>query len=94
MTTINLQFKQPMVALAGNPFGKKTFTEQVKPKIYNLDDSVVIVFPDQITHITSSFIQGFFSTWLREIGAKKIKDRIKIESKHERLVEYVWDNID
>ncbi|MBQ3706513.1 MAG: DUF4325 domain-containing protein [Clostridia bacterium] len=93
MTRINLQFKQPMVALAGNPFGKRTFNEQVKPKITDKDDSVVIVFPDQITHVTSSFIQGFFSTWLRDNGPQIIKKKVKIESKHKRIIDYVWDSI-
>jgi len=65
MSTINLSFKNSVVALAGNPYGKNVYKEQVVPKLGENEDRIIISFPSQIEYVTSSFIQGFFdSSWI------------------------------
>ena len=94
MQTIKLEFKKTMVALAGNPYGKSVFEEQVVPKIDKKEgDMITIVFPDNITYATSSFIQGFFDFWLKTMGIDKVRDKIVIESKNDRLIKSIWEEI-
>ena len=93
MNTIQLQFSNATVALAGNPYGKKVFEEQVRPKIDSLDDDTTIVLPSQIEFVTSSFIQGFFDTWLHHYGVENTKKHVKIDAANKSVVDYIWDNI-
>ncbi len=93
MSIINLKFKNTIVALAGNPYGRKVFNEQVKPNLNETDDSITIVIPHQISYVTSSFIQGFFDFWLRTIGYNEIKKKIIIQTSNERVKNYIWNNI-
>ncbi len=94
MKTINLAFKQTTIALAGNPFGKNIFKEQVLPQFSKEDDSYSIVFPDQISFITSSFVQGFFDYWLRTMSSDEIKRKVEIKTRDERVKEYIWANLE
>ena len=90
--TIELNFDKSLVGLAGNPFGKKSFERMVNIDIPD-DDSIVLVFPDNIKKIASSFVQGFFSKWVTEYGIEYVKDHIVIETPYENLKEYILDNI-
>ena len=92
MNRIELKFKPATVALAGNPYGRKEFNNQVKPKL-NQDDQITLVFPDQIIYITSSFIQGFFDYWLRTIGIENMKKNIIVQTTHDNLTAYIWKNL-
>ena len=94
MSIINLKFKNTTVALAGNPYGRKVFNEQVKPYIHETDDSIIIALPSQISYVTSSFIQGFFDFWLRTIGYDEIKKKIIIQTDDERVKNYIWENLE
>ena len=94
MQTITLEFKKTMAALVGNPYGKSVFEEQVAPKIDNNEnDKITIVFPDNITYATSSFIQGFFDFWLRTMGIDKVREKIVIKSNNDRLVKGIWEEV-
>ena len=79
--------------MAGNPYGKNIFNDQVLPKIGDVDDEITISFPSQIQYVTSSFIQGFFDFWLRTMGYEEIKKKIVIKSENEKVVKYIWDNV-
>lgn len=81
MKTVILKFSKTLVALAGNPFGKRTYIDQVKGKL-DLSDTAVIIFPDNIEKVASSFVQGFFDEWLNTIGLDKIKSKVTIQSIH------------
>jgi hypothetical protein len=92
MNRIELRFKPATVALAGNPYGRKEFNNQVKPKL-NQDKQITLVFPDQIIYITSSFIQGFFDYWLRTIGIENMRKNITVQTTHDNLTAYIWKNL-
>ena len=103
MISIQLEFKKSVIALAGNPYGKQVFQEQVQSvldsrcidveNMATTDEKIEIVFPDQITYATSSFIQGFFDYWLTTIGYDMVHEIIEISSVHESVVQNVWSNI-
>lgn len=94
MKSINLKFKNSTVALAGNPYGKNVFNNQVMPCLDGDDDTISIVFPDQITFVTSSFVQGFFDFWLRTMSTEEIKKKVAIEAGNDRVKNYIWANLE
>lgn len=56
-----------LTKLAGNPFGRELFQEQVKDKI-DLNNQFIIEIPDQIDYLATSFVQGFFGEIYKKIG--------------------------
>lgn len=56
-----------LTKLAGNPFGRELFQEQVKGKI-DLSKKFVIEIPDRIDYLATSFVQGFFGEIYKQIG--------------------------
>lgn len=90
---INLVFPKDLTKLAGNSFGTQIFIDQVKNKIdYNKE--CIIVFPNQIDRIATSFIQGFFDDILQHIGLSGIKEQIFFESSITDLKKFVLENLD
>lgn len=82
---IILEFHKSDTRLAGNPYGKEVFMAQVKNKI-DYSQVNIIVFPNNIEKVASSFVQGFFEEIIRNIGYEKFDEVIKIEAK-DRLLE-------
>lgn len=96
MSEIILHFKKDETRLAGFNFGKETYTKQVREKIYKdgiLDKHIVIVFPDQIERVASSFIQGFFLEMINTIGYDEIFHRFEIRTASEKLQKSILENI-
>lgn len=89
---INLEFDKSTTRLAGNPYGKEEFEEQVKAKI-NYDMINIIKFPDNIEKIASSFTQGFFSEVINKVGYDEFKNLITIEAKNPKLVKEILEDI-
>jgi len=81
---IELKFEKAMTRLAGNPYGKRVFDEQVADKI-NYNAVNIIYIPNNIERIASSFVQGFFTKIIKEVGYEGVKDKIIIDTIHEDL---------
>ena len=92
MITIELKVNSSLIALAGNPFGKKIFNDQVKPQLTEEKD-YCIVFPNHIQKIASSFIEGFFSYWKNSIGIDGIAQHIQIIAVYPGLRESIIKNL-
>ena len=83
---IKLSFKKMDTRIGGFPLGEATFNEQVKNYIdYNKKN--IIVFPDQIIKVASSFTQGFFSQIVKDIGYEGIDKLIIIKASSNELEE-------
>ena len=96
MSEIVLQFKKDETRLAGFLFGKETYSKQVKEIIYKdgkLDEHIVIVFPEQIERVASSFIQGFFVEMINTIGYDEIFHRFEIKAASDKLQKSILENI-
>ncbi len=91
-TKICLTFDKTLVALAGNPFGQRTFDEQVKSKIDDSDD-ITIVFPPQIIKIASSFVQGFMNYWMTKYAIQEISEKVTIVTSNEKLTQSFYSNM-
>lgn len=61
-----------LTKLAGNSYGRKLFDAQVDGKI-DLNQPFVIVFPEQIDYLASSFIQGFLEKYIPKSAVKEWK---------------------
>ena len=87
-----MTFNSSLVALAGNPYGKKEFNNQVRPYI---DDGLdyCLIFPEHIEYVVSSFVQGFFGYWLDSMGKDGIIQHIEIKSKHPGLKDSIIKNL-
>ena len=87
MNEIYLRFDKMIVGLAGYDYGKTVYEEQVSNK------KIIIVFPDQIQRIASSFIQGFFDEIVKRIGIAGIEKQIEIKSKKKDMKQIILNNL-
>lgn len=90
---ITLIFKKDLTKLAGNPFGQKTYEEQVKGKV-DLTQKINFIIPSAIDRVASSFIQGFFSEIVDEIGIVGIEELIDFESSIPDFKDFVLENLE
>lgn len=92
INTIQLNFDKSLSGLAGYDFGKEIYTHQVKGKMdYNKKN--IIMFPDNIERIASSFIQGFFAEIVDEIGIEGIERKIDFQSAKINIKDKVLQNL-
>ena len=89
---IKLKFSNTESGLAGNNYGRSVYAKQVKPTL-NLDELNIIKFPDNITQVASSFVQGFFADVVKEVGYEKVRQHIVIDSPYEYLVKGIMEDL-
>ena len=90
--SVELVFNKTITKLAGFPYGKSVFQEQVKDVI-NLLEPCKIIFPNHIERIASSFVQGFFAEIVDYIGYQRIEDNITIETATQELTNDIWNKL-
>lgn len=83
---IRLCFDKKTTRLAGNPYGRSVFGEQVEDKI-NYDTINIIIFPENIEKVASSFVQGFFSSVVETVGYAGFDKVVLIKARSEQLAE-------
>ena len=89
---IFLIFDKATTRLAGYPYGRKEYQLQVKEKI-NYEATNIIIFPNQIEKIASSFIQGFFAEIIEKVGYEKFDDVVKIKAKDTQLADSIHNDL-
>ena len=82
---IKLEFNKELTCLAGTEYGNKIYDTQLKNKISNKNEVYTIIFPEQITCMSTHFAYGLIVDCLklfknREEFLKHIK--FKFEYKH------------
>lgn len=88
MNEIRLQFDKMTTRLAGNPYGRTIYETQVKDKIDFLAENVII-FPDSIDKVASSFTQGFFAEIVEKVGYAEFDKVVIIKAKTDELAESI-----
>ena len=68
-----------LTKLAGNPFGRELFQEQVKDKV-DLNQRFLNVLPEQIDYLATSFVQGFFGEIYKQIGRDGMEKNFDISA--------------
>lgn len=89
---IELKFEKATTRLAGNPYGRAVFNEQVKSKI-DYTKMNIIVFPNSIEKIASSFVQGFFALIIEQVGYSEFDKYVKIETGKEELTRNMREDL-
>lgn len=90
--TFRLEFDRTITKLAGNQLGKKIFRDQLQSKI-NYSDEILIIFPNNIDTIASSFIQGLFEDIVRNIGITGVENQVHVESDITNLKDIIVKNL-
>lgn len=92
MNVINLTFDKSETRIAGFPYGEAVYREQAEKNII-FGEKVLIVFPQQIEKIASSFVQGFFAEMVKNVGYSGIKKQVTIKAANQQLINDIWENI-
>lgn len=93
---IKLEFKdQTLPSLSGDDYGEEVYMEQVQPKVKSSDfeNGFIITFPDYISIIGASFLQGFCRQLINKIGYDGIQKKIIFKTSSEELTQEVYDDI-
>lgn len=90
---IKLEFDKTTSRLSGNPFGKKVYSEQVEKYYKDYSEQLILVFPDHITKVASSFSQGFFTLLVAEIGYEGINEKVTIKAGSNKVAEEIMRRI-
>lgn len=89
---IELNLDKSVTRLAGYEYGKSIYDEQVKGKV-DFNSTIIIVFPDNILKLASSFVQGFFGEMVDKIGIAGIESNVIIESYNTNLHKEIIKNL-
>ena len=92
MRTIYLKFDKTLTSLAGNKYGQDVFEKQVGALDY--EQTYKIIFPSEIKNIATSFIQGFFQSFVKTFGLIRLDQKIEIESLIPNLKETILKSLD
>lgn len=79
MKTIELIFNKSITRIAGNPYGKQIYNEQVKDKV-DLNAVNKIIFPDNINGVSISFVQGLMYEIVEDKGKNYFKEHFELFS--------------
>ena len=89
---ICLEFNPMVTRLAGFDFGEDTYREQVENQI-DISKETTIVFPKQIIKVASSFVQGFFSEIIAQVGLDGIGSSVIVDAENKELIVSILDNL-
>lgn len=84
MSKIILECDKTVTGLAGYEFGESVYQKQCQDKI-DFSGEIVLVFPENIKNLASSFIQGFFKEIVAHIGIIGIEKHVTIISQNEHM---------
>ncbi|MGN0618468.1 MAG: hypothetical protein ACI4J7_05555 [Ruminiclostridium sp.] len=81
---IKLDLNDDIIGLAGYEYGQQIYQLQVKDKI-DINKKFYIEIPPNIQFAASSFVQGFFSQIIDQIGLSLTEERAVIISKNANI---------
>ena len=75
---ILLTFDTDLLALWGEDFGKEIWETQIEP--YSDQNSITLVFPEQISYVATSFGRGLLGGEINKLGINAVKRKYTIQS--------------
>lgn len=75
---ILLTFDADLLALWGEDFGKEIWETQIEP--YSDQNSITLVFPEQISCVATSFGRGLLGGEINKLGINAVKRKYTIQS--------------
>lgn len=79
MNEIRLEFNKSITKLAGYDHGKDTYIKQIKNHI-DYSTINILVFPENINQLASSFVEGLFEEIIEKIGLSNVEKIFQIKS--------------
>lgn len=89
---IILSFDKATSRLAGNPYGKAVYKEQLADNL-DFNKMNIVIFPDSIERVASSFTQGMFEEIVQKLGYDGIENHIKIKAKNSELEKSIYEDL-
>lgn len=75
---ILLTFDTDLLALWGEDFGKEIWKTQIEP--YSDQESITLVFPEQISCVATSFGRGLLGDEINKLGINAVKRKYTIQA--------------
>lgn len=90
---IELKFENIVTNLAGNRLGNDVYLKQIEPE---LDETKlnVVVFPETIEDIASSFIEGLYKNLGEKYGKSTALSIMELKAKNDDTDEKIKESID
>lgn len=86
---LKLQFDDELIDLGGHLFGMHIWETQVKQ--YQDQPHITLVFPEQISCVTTSFVRGLLDAEIKKLGINAVKRKYIIQSKRNGFDKQFWD---
>lgn len=77
MAEIKITVDENLKVIAGNPYGREMYEKCLKNK-FSFDEENILVFPENVRIVCSSFFQGLFSSLLEGHTPDQIYAIVKI----------------
>lgn len=93
MKEINLKFSKSITRIAGNPFGKEIYENQIKDNM-DLENVNKIIFPKSINGVSISFVQGLMYDIVEKKGKQYFKEHFILFSENRVVNDKLQKSID
>lgn len=78
MKEIKLKLTSYDVSLVGENYGYSVYKSNIKHKLKNLDEDIVIIFPETVECVNSNFINGLFKDIVSQYGKDEVLKRFSL----------------
>lgn len=94
MKKIIIEFAKIEPSLVGDDVGRDTFNEQILPEV-DIDnmEEIIVQFPDYVTLITSSFVQGFSNAIVRRYSRDGFKKLVHIKAATNKIESDFYEDL-
>ncbi|MCH5209814.1 MAG: DUF4325 domain-containing protein [Oscillospiraceae bacterium] len=89
---ITLNFPKTLSGIAGYPYGEQVYNEQVK-ELIDWNEDITIIFPNHITLVAISFVQGFFNDMVAHWGFDETMKHVTIQAATPELIKNIQKNL-
>ena len=86
---LKLQFDKELIALGGQEFGLHIWETQIKQ--YQDQPHITLVFPNQISCVTTSFGRGLLNNEINKLGINAVKRKYTIQSIRKDFEKQFWN---
>ena len=86
---LKLKFDDEIIALSGQEFGNYIWETQIKQ--YQNQPHITLVFPEQISCVTTSFGRGLLDAEIKKLGINSAKRKYTIQSNKKGFEKQFWD---
>ena len=86
---LKLQFDEELIGLGGHLFGMHIWETQVKQ--HKDQPHITLVFPEQISCVTTSFGRALLDAEIKKLGFYTVKRKYKIQSKRKGFEKQFWN---